>query len=149
MPQPLRSWSGGEEGTLDKLTDEEMDDICAANTILVIDDEDDICNALTRLLAMEGYEVSVAGNGQEGLALAQRSKPDLVFVDLSLPDISGWDVAQTIKNANEQVKVILMTGWALPLIATEAGGRSVDFILRKPFDFDDVLDAVASLSVRE
>jgi ActR/RegA family two-component response regulator len=58
-------------------------------------------------------------------------------------------VAQTIKNASGQVKVILMTGWASHLAEAEADEHSVDLILRKPFDFDDVLDAMASLSVTE
>ena len=128
---------------------EKISDDRHINTILVIDDEDDICRALARLLTMEGYQVGVAGNGQEGLALARESKPGLVFVDLSLPDISGWDVVRTIKNANGQVKVILMTGWASHLAEAEADEHSVDFILRKPFDFDDVLDAMASLSAME
>lgn len=126
-----------------------MDDDYRTNTILIIDDRGEIRTYLTHLLAMEGYQVSAAENGQEGLTLAQKGNPDLVFVDLSLPDISGWDVARTIKDANGQVKVILMSGWTHQLNEAKTGERSVDLILPKPFGLDDVLNALALLSVRE
>jgi DNA-binding response OmpR family regulator len=119
------------------------------NTILIIDDRVEIRVVLTRLLAMEGYQVSAAENGQEGLTLAQKSNPAITFVDLSLPDLSGWDVAQIIKNANRQARVILMTGWGYQLNEAKTGRRSVDFILRKPFDFNEVLDILALLSAME
>lgn len=128
---------------------EEMKGNDRVHTIVVIDDEDEICRALTRLLTMEGYRVSAAGSGQEGLDLARRSDPTLVFVDLSLPDISGWEVVQMIKKVNGQVKVVLMTGWSSRLVEAEAGEGSVDIILCKPFDFDDVLEAMASLAAGE
>lgn len=126
-----------------------MDNDCHVRTILIIDDESEICITLTRLLAMKGYQVSAAESGQEGLNLARKGDPDLIFVDLGLPDISGWDVARTIKNANRRAKVVLTTGRALQLTVVEAGERGVDFILSKPFTFSDVLDALASLSVGE
>lgn len=119
------------------------------NTILIIDDRVEIRVVLTRLLAMEGYQVSAAENGQEGLTLAQKTNPAIAFVDLSLPDLSGWDVAQIIKNANRQARVILMTGWGHQLNEAKTGRRSVDFILRKPFDFNEVLDILALLSAME
>jgi DNA-binding response OmpR family regulator len=130
-------------------TDRKMDNDCPANTILIIDDRNEIRAHLTLLLSMEGYRVSAARNGQEGLALAQKGNPGLVFVDLGLPDISGWDVAQKIKRANGQAKIIIMTGSIHALSRVEAGERSVDFTLLKPFGFDDVLDALALLSARE
>ena len=126
-----------------------MDNDCHPNNILIIDDENDICIALTRLLSMHGYQVSAARNGQEGLTLIRKGNPDFILLDLSLPDMSGWDVAHIIQNTNGRAKVILMTGRAHQLIETEASECSVDFILLKPFDFEDVLDALAFVSVRK
>ena len=118
-----------------------------AHTILVIDDRDEVCSILTRLLTIEGHQVKSARNGQEGLALAREDNPDLVFVDLSLPDISGWEVVQTIKQANDQTKVVLMTGWAPQLTEAEVSEHGVDLLLSKPFNFNDVLNALNLLNI--
>jgi DNA-binding response OmpR family regulator len=65
--------------------------------VLVVDDEPDNVDLLVRLLARQGYEVSSAANGHEGLRLARELKPDLVLLDVVMPDLNGREVCRHIK----------------------------------------------------
>ncbi len=66
-------------------------------TLLVIDDNDGNRYAVARLLKAAGYDVLEAGTGREGLQLVFERRPDLVLLDIRLPDIMGWDVCRSIK----------------------------------------------------
>ena len=79
--------------------------------ILVVEDEDEVRQLLSDILASEGHEVEAAANGSEGIEVFKQNTFDLVFSDLGMPDMSGWEVADEIKNINSTVPVILVTGW--------------------------------------
>ena len=68
-----------------------------ANTILVVEDEPSLLSAIARLLRKAGYQVSQAANGQEALRLAAELNPDLILLDVTLPDIDGFQVCQRVK----------------------------------------------------
>lgn len=80
--------------------------------ILVVDDVDTIARVYARFLERQGYEVSIAFNGEEALATWERFKPDLVISDIRMPKMSGFELANAIKKQNPDQKVILMTGYA-------------------------------------
>jgi len=66
-------------------------------TILLIDDQPDITESIAIFLRLEGHTVKIARNGQEGIAEAQRCKPHLIILDIGLPDLDGFQVAQQIR----------------------------------------------------
>jgi DNA-binding NtrC family response regulator len=111
-------------------------------TVLVIDDEEIIREALEALLTMEGYRVATAGSGQEGLdALASRSF-DVVLLDLMLPDRNGLEVLEDIHRLDDDLPVIMVTAFGTiegAVTATKQG--AFDYFL-KPFKNDDVLVSV-------
>ncbi len=80
-------------------------------TILVIDDEADARDILSRTLTKKGYEVVLADSGEEGLRLAQEVHPDLITLDVQMPDLNGWSVLSTLKDSVElaDIPVIMMT----------------------------------------
>lgn len=80
--------------------------------ILVVDDVDTIARVYARFLERQGYEVSIAFNGEEALATWERFKPDLVISDIRMPKMSGFELANAIKKQNPDQKIILMTGYA-------------------------------------
>src|SRR5207302_2506398 len=84
--------------------------------ILVVDDEVSIRNLLSRVLAREGFEVELAMTGVEGVDVATRHRPDLVILDLNLPDLYGEDVCMQIRQnpATENVPVLVLTGKVAP-----------------------------------
>ncbi len=72
----------------------------ASRTILVVDDDPLICNAIGFALRQEGYHVLLAGNGREALEAARAHRPDLVILDLGLPDISGVEVCRRLRRTS-------------------------------------------------
>ncbi len=107
--------------------------------ILVVDDEEDIVNVLVYNLQEAGYEVSSAHNGREGLREIASFKPELVILDLMLPDISGTDVCRTIRSTS--------TGQQLPVLMLSARGEEIDRVVGFEIGADDYV--TKPFSVRE
>ena len=78
--------------------------------ILVIDDEQGIRNLLDTLLSRKGYEVVLASNGQKGLELFRRERPDVVVLDLKMPEMNGLTVLQQVRQLNPAQPVVILTG---------------------------------------
>ncbi len=110
--------------------------------ILVVEDEDEVRQLLSDILASEGHEVEAAANGREGIEVFSQNTFDLVFSDLGMPDMSGWEVADEIKSINSKVPVILVTGWNVEINNSEKRTDSVDKIIQKPFEVKQVLRSV-------
>ena len=81
----------------------------AKERILIVDDEKNIVSSLTNILADEGYEVSIAGDGVEALELIQKDPPDLVILDIWLPGMDGIEVLKTLKSYNLGVEVLILS----------------------------------------
>ena len=79
--------------------------------ILVVDDEVDITRELQILLEKRGYEVVVANSGREALEKVKKEKPDVILLDVMMPDMSGWDVCKKIKEdaSTKDIPVIMLT----------------------------------------
>jgi len=111
-------------------------------SILVIEDEDDLRNLLTDILKMEDLQVEAAENGREGIALFASKHFDLVFTDLGMPEMSGWQVAKEIKKLDDKTPVALITGWHIQLNDAEKKEKGVDLIINKPFKVNEILKLV-------
>ena len=106
--------------------------------ILAIDDEQQIQRLLTIALEAEGYRVSVAGTGQEGLESAARHRHDLVIIDLGLPDISGLTVLKQIREWT-QVPIIILTVQDAEAEKIQALDSGADDYVTKPFNTGELL----------
>jgi len=107
--------------------------------ILIIDNEPSVRDIFTRLLTSIGHRVVAAEDGSQGLARFRAGKFDLVFTDLGMPGMSGWDVAHAIKELNPKMPVVLMTGWQISLDPQKAKETGVDRLVNKPFDVPQLL----------
>ena len=107
--------------------------------ILVIDDEPGIRHALSQLLEYEGYEVHTAGGGSEGLALYEKMKPHLVFLDVKMAGIDGLEVLKRLRQLDPVATVVMISGHATIQTAVEATQLGAYDILEKPLDTDRVL----------
>ena len=103
-------------------------------SILVIDDEDLIRWSLGQLLSRKGYEVVSAETGAVGFSLFQERTPDLVLLDLKLPDIDGLQLLPRLLERHRQTPVIIMTAYGSPTIEEQARDLGAVDFLRKPFD---------------
>ncbi len=107
--------------------------------ILVIDDEGAIRDSLRMTLEYEGYEFLGAATGQEGLALAEREAPDLVLLDVKMPGMDGIEVLERLRNMNEAVPVIVVSGHGTIQTAVDATKKGAFDFIEKPFASERVL----------
>jgi PAS domain S-box-containing protein len=110
--------------------------------ILVIDDEEHVRSVLSRMLSQVNHRVTVARDGGEGLRLFREREFDMVLTDLGMPGMSGWEVCKAIKRISSQIPVGMITGWGMELDQTKKEESGVDFIISKPFDFNQILKVV-------
>ncbi|HEY3172565.1 MAG TPA: EAL domain-containing protein [Thermoanaerobaculia bacterium] len=119
----------------------------AEERILIVDDDEDILLIVQTILANAGYSVLVARNGREGVDLALETKPDLILLDVMMPELSGWEVCTTLKNAPEtrQTPIAMMT--VKSEIRDLITGMQVgaDDYITKPFTRRKLLETVRRL----
>ncbi len=113
--------------------------------ILVIDDESEVAEVLRDVLQAEGHSVDVAFSAKEGIRLAGSSWYDLVYTDLGMPDMSGWEVAEKIAAIRSDLPVALVTGWGTSLDEEDARRRGVVAVVQKPFEIDELVRTTAHL----
>ena len=98
-----------------------------------MDDEQDIINVLQEYLAVD-YDVTSARDGTRALELFRAIRPDLVFLDIAMPGISGVDVLKAVRELNPAIPVIMITATADHVLTAEAIKRGAFSYLPKPFD---------------
>ena len=111
-------------------------------TILLIDDNESMTKALSKFLLAKGYENMVSNGGREGLKLIQEEKFDKIFLDLSMPEFSGYDVLDSLeKNGNiKELKIIVFTAAAISDAEIEEfKKRGIFSFLKKPVKLDELL----------
>lgn len=109
--------------------------------ILIVEDNELSRDMLSRRLRRKGYEVLVATDGQEGIAMAQRELPDLVLMDLSLPDLDGWEATRRLKTdaKTQSIPVIALTAHAMSGDREKALDAGCDEYDTKPIDLRRLL----------
>ena len=106
--------------------------------LLIIDDEEIILDSCTQILAGDDLQITTAPNGTLGLQLIKELMPDLVFVDLKMPGISGLEVIERIHDFDPNIVAIVITGYATVTSAVEAMKRGAYDFLPKPFTPDEL-----------
>jgi len=105
--------------------------------ILIIDDEEVVLDSCTQILKGEPHQVAVARDGNRGLELVEEFEPDLVFVDLKMPGISGFEVLEKIEEIDRTIVTIVITGYATVSSAVDAMKSGAYDFLPKPFTPDE------------
>lgn len=104
--------------------------------ILIVDDDADICDTLTKILKMQGYDVLTAASGEEAVMLTQAKSCQMAFIDVKLPSIDGLETLLRLKEINPELLVIMMTGFRNEVkdALDKAQAASAVTCLYKPFD---------------
>ena len=115
--------------------------------ILLVEDNEANRDMLCRRLQRRGFEVVMAGDGDEGLEKARSLAPDLVLLDLGLPMLDGWTVARVLKAevATSSIPVIALTAHAMTGDRERALAAGCDEFATKPVDFEALLAAMGTL----
>jgi GAF domain-containing protein/CheY-like chemotaxis protein len=113
---------------------------------LVVDDERSVATVLGDVLEASGHHVVVLTDGAEAIARVRAEPFDVVFTDLAMPRVSGWDVAHAVKASAPGVPVFLVTGFGVELSAAERRAHGVAEVFSKPLRIEDITRAVAFVS---
>jgi two-component system, cell cycle response regulator DivK len=113
--------------------------------ILLVEDNEMNRDMLSRRLIRRGYEVVLATDGQEALALAKSSRPDLILMDMSLPTLDGWETTRQIKSSVSiaAIPIIALTAHAMSGDKEQALAVGCDDYDTKPIEFEGLLEKIA------
>ena len=120
--------------------------------ILYVEDNDDNIYMITRRLGRKDYEVIVAKDGEEGIAMARSEAPSLILMDLDLPVLDGWEATRRLKASDEtrHIPVIAVSAYAMVSDRERAMAAGCDDFFSKPVDLKGLLERIESLlSARE
>jgi signal transduction histidine kinase/ActR/RegA family two-component response regulator len=120
----------------------------AAARFLVVDDEQGVRDLLRDILENEGYAVTTAAGGREALDLFKEVKPDAVFTDVGMPEMSGWELARSLRALDAQLPVAAVTGWGEMVSSHEQRVAGFDWIVAKPFTMEQVLEIARAAARR-
>lgn len=110
--------------------------------LLIVDDEVGITDEVKSFFEEEGYQVFTADTAKEGIELVSQLKPDVLLLDMKLPDMSGLNVLQISKAISPATKVIVNTGYVDQPTIDEAEKMGRDAFLQKPFDLMVLRDEI-------
>ena len=113
--------------------------------ILIVDDNEDNRDVLSRRLKRKGFEVTTASGGQEGIDKATDDKPDLILMDMNMPGVDGWQATTTIRNSGITIPVIALTADAMTGDRERAIEAGCSDYHTKPIEMADLLNLIRSL----
>jgi signal transduction histidine kinase len=111
-------------------------------SILVVDDDEAVRFTLAEMLETQEHHVVSVSSGREALLKIENEHFDIVFTDLGMPGMSGWEVSQEIKKRSPSTHIIMITGWGTQLDQQKAAETGVKKILPKPVSCDEIISAV-------
>ncbi|HZK61407.1 MAG TPA: response regulator, partial [Anaerovoracaceae bacterium] len=114
--------------------------------ILIVDDELNVRQLLSKILSKEGYTVYTAGDGVDALELFQTTNIDIIISDIKMPRMTGIELLHKIKQLDPDVGFILITAFATTETAIDALKSDAQDYVTKPFDFSEILMAVKKTS---
>ncbi|HUF36930.1 MAG TPA: response regulator transcription factor [Anaerolineales bacterium] len=115
--------------------------------ILIIDDDPILCQLLTTLLSMEGMDVEAATSGEAGIEVMYRMKPDLVLLDIMMPEVDGWEITQRIREVAD-VPIIIISALSRTEDIVRSLESGADDFINKPFEVEELLARIRALQRR-
>ena len=115
--------------------------------LLLVEDNEDNRDAISRRLIRRGYQIILAVDGAQGLQSAQTTHPDLILLDMNLPEIDGWEVARRLKasEATRGIPIIALTAHAMLGDREKALGAGCDSYHTKPIEIPELISQIEAL----
>jgi PAS domain S-box-containing protein len=149
LPMPLQS-AAAPHAPAPEPAPPSADALPRALRILVVDDNEDAANVLATLLEYSGHDVTVVHDGAAALASAAVDPPQVIFLDIGLPDMSGYDAAPTLRRMHGLAKttLIALTGWGADADKQRSTQAGFDYHLTKPADFTQVKALLSTIAMQ-
>jgi len=139
MPECNGDGEGVQTARTDGCQGESREGMHGMVRVLVVDDDAEIRRLLCEILASAGHLVADASNGADGVEIFKKEAFDLVLTDLEMPEMSGWEVARSIKHHNPDVTIALITGWGETIDSAQLRASGISTIINKPFRMDQII----------
>jgi two-component system, cell cycle response regulator DivK len=122
-----------------------------SHRILVIDDDLMHCDMILRRLSLRGYRVVGAVDGSQGIDVARAERPDLILMDINLPEMDGWETTRRLKSdeTTRHIPVVALTAHAMTTDRVKALQAGCDDYATKPIDFERLLEKMEALLCRK
>jgi len=127
--------------------------------LLLIDDDEELCAELAQILETEGFNVDIAFDGLQGLQRLKETQYHIIILDLKLPGLNGYSVLKNIKESNNSLKVLVLSGRPLGEVLLKEDGvtqdeeekvlNMADLVINKPFKVESFLKKVKELARSE
>jgi PAS domain S-box-containing protein len=116
--------------------------------VVVADDNEDAAQSLAMLLELEGYAVKTAADGEQAVKLAREFKPDVIFMDVGMPNLNGLEATRAIRAQTDgsQMRIVAMTGWGQEEDRRQTEAAGMDYHLTKPVSPESLQKALAALN---
>lgn len=123
--------------------------------ILIVDDDEELCEELSAILRDEGFDTDVAHNGQDGRDRLDRSAYDILLLDIKLPGLNGYEILSSVRVPRRDIKVIVLSGGALTKDPHELSHafderekilKQADVLMNKPYDVELLINKIRELS---
>jgi CheY-like chemotaxis protein len=116
--------------------------------ILVVDDEAAVRELLVDILETDGYEVTIAENGEQALKEFEQKSFKAVFTDVGMPGMSGWELARIIRERNATIPLAVITGWGESVSSNDQEAARVNWVVSKPFAVDRISEIGMEIAER-
>jgi CheY-like chemotaxis protein len=121
----------------------------AGRRILVVDDEEDVRQLVSRVLQDAGFQVDVAAGGREAMARMATARPDLLVLDIMMPDVDGWAVLAHVATMHAPPPVVVLSAGADYEVIQRATHQGASAVLSKPFRFHELVSTCNGLVAKE
>jgi DNA-binding NtrC family response regulator len=125
-----------------------MGDVTQRRRILVVDDEQETRDSLSRMLARRGYEMCVAADGEDGLIKMKEFDPEIVICDVVMPKVNGFQFLETIREWGSKAQVIMITGQMFMYNSESVSKYDVCGYLFKPIQIDMIMESIAKAEIK-
>lgn len=130
LRKTLFEYEGGEATT---------EELAGVSTILVVDDDKNLANTFKLILQSVGFQVDTAATGLQALYKTNRAKYDLIILDMNLPDMLGDEVAEKLKDQDENINIIMITGYSSFKDGLEGNDLGIEEVLMKPIPPEELV----------
>jgi DNA-binding response OmpR family regulator len=107
---------------------------------LIVDDEPDVVDSVSELFTLRNYNVITATSGTQALEMVKKENPNIIILDIRMPDISGMEVLKEVKKSHPKTRVIMLTGVEDDATKNMAIGLGASGYLTKPYSYSDLLE---------